>query len=288
MRKFTTVSAAILMTIMALSLSGCLMVIDPDELGDRPFPQREYNRTMEFKPGGNLSVENDRGSIVISGGTENSLEIRSAWRLRKPAGTNVGIAGLWDDVPDVKVNQKDDLVTIKAGWPEWPGTPMEVACELKTTSSVNLKEVKLDAGDIEIADLYGEAHVHLGKGQVTVTNYSGSLKADVGEGTVTAEVLDLRKDDVIEITVDTGDIELQLEETAGAVVEAEARGGKLESEFKLGRTALGSSVKGTIGSGEARIILRTGNGNIRIVKTSDEGGKTAEPGAVKRSEEPAA
>jgi hypothetical protein len=190
MRKFTTVSAAILMTIMALSLAGCLMLIDPDEMGDRPFPQREYNRTLEFKPGGNLSVENDHGSIVISGGTESSLEIRSAWRLRKPAGTNVGIAGLWNDKPDVKVDQKTDLVTIKAGWPEWPGTPMEVDCELKTTSSVNLKAVTLKSGDIEIADLYGQAHVDLGKGQVTVTNFSGSLTADVGEGTVTAEVLD--------------------------------------------------------------------------------------------------
>ncbi len=273
MRKFAVLPSVLLATWLALSGTACIMVVDPDEFGQDPGLSREFNRTLDFKAGSDLAVENDHGSITISGGTDNSLEINSKWRLRKPSKTDIGIYGLWDDKPDVKIDRSANLVRIKAGWPEWPGTPMEVDCRIKTPASVNLTDIRLEDGDIEIADLYGKAGLHLGRGQVSVSNYSGSLEVDVDEGSVTAEVLDLREDDVIGITVDTGDIELRLEASAGGVVEAEAPAGTVTSDFDLGTGATGpvSSVKGKFGSGGTRIVLRTTRGNIRIVRTEDNG-----------------
>jgi len=251
-----------------LVIPACIMVIDPERLTEQE-PETQFSRTLDFQAGGNLAITNDFGRIRISGGDEDKLDIRSSWRLRRPVRSRISFYGVGTVRPDIKIDRQDDLVKIQAEASKWPGTPFEVDFELITPVSVNLQEVDVGRGEIEVSDLYGNAVIKLGTGNVTVTNFSGSLDIKIEKGAAFVEALDIRGGDLIRIDIDGGDIELMIEEGAGALVEAAAAEGEVYSEFKLVAGESGRSLSGMIGTGQARIILATRHGNIKIGKIKE-------------------
>jgi len=244
---------------------GCVMVMDPERLTEWE-PEGEFSRTVDFASGGSVVLENHAGEVLVSGWDRETVEIQARGRIRHTGRSNVRLYGLWNLRPNVKVDLKADELRIRTVAPEWPAATLEVQYTVNVPASVNLREIRLDRGKIDVADVYGRLGIKAGNVDVSVRNFSGSLEAEVARGSADAEVLDIRAGDVVSIRVGRGDIVLRLEAEAAAEVTARAENGKVVSEFELETGPEGRSAAGRLGAGGASIRLETGNGDIKILK----------------------
>jgi hypothetical protein len=248
------------------------MVMDP-ETDTSSVPRGEFRKTVEFRPGGTLSLENDIGNVEITGWEKDSVEVFAQGTAEETGKTRrVRAYGFWELKPDVEVRPTDDGLTIRTRAFDGPGGPAIVDYMIRVPNSVILREIHIGEGNLTVSDLFGRLEASLDKGDLRVSNFSGSVDASVGEGQVDVEVLDLRDDDSIALVSRQGDIVLRLEAGAGAGVEAEAPGGEVRSDFDLGLKTPASSVKGRIGPGGAEIRLKAADGKIEIIAVKDVSG----------------
>jgi hypothetical protein len=249
--------------------AACIMVMDP-ETDTSSVPRGEFRKTVEFRPGGTLSLENDIGNVEITGWEKDSVEVFAQGTAEEAGKTRrVRAYGFWELKPDVEVRPTDDGLTIRTRAFDGPGGPATVDYTIRVPNSVILREIRIGEGNLTVSDLFGRLEASLDKGDLRVSNFSGSVDASVGEGQVDVEVLDLRDDDSIALVSRQGDIVLRLEAGAGAGVEAEAPGGEVRSDFDLGVKTPASSVKGRIGPGGAEIRLKAADGKIEILAVKD-------------------
>ncbi|HVP90565.1 MAG TPA: hypothetical protein VMS75_05040 [Terriglobales bacterium] len=256
----------ILGALFAALAASCVMVMDPGR--GEPWPANpEFRRTVDFAPGGVFALEHTLGDIVITGRDGDSAELVATVRPEESAESRVRVYAAADLEPSIDVRKAGSRLRIRTkslGGP-WSSGGLDYAIRLP--HSVNLDPIVLEKGDISVSGVYGRMSVELGTGSLKVANFSGPLKASVESGQADVELLDVRPDDVVQVTVGEGDIVLRLEPGAGARIEAEAPRAEITSDFDLGRSLPARTLDGRLGSGEARIVLRALRGNIRILKT---------------------
>jgi DUF4097 and DUF4098 domain-containing protein YvlB len=243
------------------------MLMDPGREGAEQ-PVAEFRKSVDFKAGGTVAVEHTLGDVVITGWDKDSVEVVATGREAE-AGKSQGvhIYNLEDYEPSIDVREAGGALRIRTrslGGP-WSAGGLDYAVQVP--SSVNLNTIRLENGDVSVSDIYGQMVVELTTGQLTVKNFSGPLKASIASGTADVEVLDVRNEDMIEITVGKGDIILRLQPDTSARVEAESPQGDITSDYDLGRKLPAKTLDGRLGKGDARIVLKALQGNIKILKT---------------------
>lgn len=256
-------------TLVALSTAlaaSCVMVMDPGR--GEPWPSNpEFRRTVDFAAGGTVAVEHTLGNVVITGREGDSVEVVATGRLEEPSEGRLRVYTAADLEPSIDVRTAGGGLRIRTkslGGP-WSSGGLDYAIRLP--HSVNLDPIVLEKGEISVSGVYGRMSVELGTGSLKVANFSGPLKASVESGQADVELLDVRPDDVVQVTVGEGDIVLRLEADAGVRIEAEAPRGEIASDFDLGAKLPARTLDGRLGSGEARVVLKALRGNIRILKT---------------------
>ncbi|HSA95050.1 MAG TPA: hypothetical protein VLJ16_03305 [Acidobacteriota bacterium] len=225
----------------------------------------EFRETVDFAPGSTLSLENDYGSVEITGWDEESAEI-VARSVEEPSGRpgSARISRGRGTRPNVEIREVREGLLVRTPSFEGPGTPPVVNYEIRVPADVVLAGLRISQGDLKISDVYGRIQASLDAGNLTVINYSGKVEATIGTGDADVEVLDLRDSDSITITSRRGDIILRLERGVEAIVEADAPRGEVRSEFDLGVKLPVATVKGWIGRGGPNIILKAADGRIDI------------------------
>jgi DUF4097 and DUF4098 domain-containing protein YvlB len=169
--------------------------------------------------------------------------------------------------PSIDIREVGDGLKIRTkslGGP-WSTSGLDYAIQLPR--SVNIDALSLEKGDISVVGVYGRMVVELGQGSLKVDNFSGPLKASIGSGRADVELLDIRTEDVIEITVSDGDITLRLQSDANVRVAADSPRGEITSDLDLGQRLPSRSLSGRLGGGQARVVLKALRGNIQILKT---------------------
>lgn len=278
----------------AALFASCILITDPagDDPGWRNAPDREprtssspppstgpqFRKTVDLPPGGTLSLENDYGDVAIIGWERDAVEVVAQSPAAEPeryASARQGVRTGYGPAPRVEVRETGRGLLVRTPTYEGPGRPPAVRFDVRVPHSFDLTGVRISEGDLAIEDVYGRLDVSVDAGALTVRNFSGTVRAAVGTGGADVEVLDLREGDEISVTARQGDITLRLEPGAGAIVEADAPRGRVNSDFDLGRALPATTVKGWIGQGGPTILLRASNGSIRIVKTA--GGPASSP-----------
>jgi hypothetical protein len=249
--------------------AACIMVMDPETSTSRE-PRGEFRKTVEFRAGGTLSLENDIGNVEISGWDKETVEVvaqGAAGKIGKER--KVRAYGFWELKPDVEVKTTDGELTIRTRPYDGPGERPAVDYMIRVPNSVILRGIRLGEGNLTVSDVFGRLEATLDTGDLGVSNFSGSVDASVGTGDIDVEVLDLRGEDSVALSSAEGDIVLRLESGTSAVVEAEAPRGDVRSDLDLGVKTPASSVKGRMGEGGAEIKMKAGNGKIEILAIKD-------------------
>jgi hypothetical protein len=258
---------ALSLTFVILLSAACIIPVyfDPESGTWTPSLQR-YHKIVSLGPGGTLSLENANGDVEIRGWDEEDVEItaeegrgddrdRRSWRYY----------GRVDAQPQVQVDQFDRLIKIKGGLLEEQNA-RPVHFVISVPHSINLTDIRINRGQVHIADVYGNVRVELDEGDIAVENFSGSLDLSLVRGSAEAEILDLRKDDEVRITTKEGDVVLFFQPEVSVRLEASASNGEISSDFDLGRNLPAKKVSAQIGAAEAAAFLTTLNGDIRLKK----------------------
>ena len=226
----------------------------------------EFHKVVSLEPGGTIRLDCAAGDVEIQGGDRTDVDV-SARQEGGPSYTWSWFSG-WSvrPAPQVSVDAADNVVTIKTVASENPDLQPNIHFLLLVPESVNLKDIHLGRGSLTVADVYGELATTIGEGDLTVEKYSGSIEATVDSGTIEAEVLDLRDEDKIVLTVREGDIGLALEEKVGAKLEASAGAGEITGDFDFKAAAEANSISVQLGTGKAVITLKALKGDIDVKK----------------------
>lgn len=247
-------------------LASCVMVVrERPGSGELQLPG-EYHETYSFEPGGTISIDNGDGAIVVSGWKSNEVEIRATRRERD--GEHIRVYAMKDALPDVRVDQDGGSLDIRTERQDGGDESSVVDYALNVPDSVSFGNIRTGRGDIRISDIYGSVGLEIEEGDLHIENFSGSLRAALDRGSVDAEVLDLRPDDEVRVTVQQGDIVLRLEVSSSVTIEADAPNGTITSDLDLGPNLPATKLSARLGGDRgAVIILSAPSGNIRILKT---------------------
>jgi hypothetical protein len=252
-----------------LAAAACVIPIYVDDGGRFTRPFSTFLKTIEFAPGGIISIDNALGDIVIRGWDKNEIEITAEEDWDESAGRTVRLSGRNRVVPRVEVETKDKYVKIRSR-PRDADLEDDRAVRLviQVPHEVDLQDVHGRRGRITVSDLYGRVRLDLEEGDVRVDNFSGSLDVDLVRGSIQVEILDLRSADTVRLALKQGPATVLIEPGFNGRIEANAPNGTLRCDFIIDPPAESRGAAGKIGTGEgALIIVSSLNGDVRIHKT---------------------
>lgn len=222
--------------------------------------------SYELNEGGRISIENVNGDIEITGGSGHSVEITAD----KSADDE-------DDLARLKIEIRADADSIRietihgkstGGW--FNNNSGEVNYTLTVPASVNLDAISTVNGGIRVRGVTGSVKAESVNGDLELHNLVSDVDLETTNGEIEASFDALAGQQRVKADTVNGRITLLLPADASARVSAETlNGGINASDFGLEvdeRSFVGKDLKGSIGSGEARIDLDTVNGGIRIRK----------------------
>jgi hypothetical protein len=262
-------AASALIIVMITSVSCVLAVVDTRRPERLNISLSQLNRNVPLKSGGSIFLENTVGDIKIEGWDEESVEVVVEENMGLPRSPHFYFFGRSHPKPDIQIENSEEEIRIRTPRSAEGEVDRLFDYHLKVPRSVNLQEIRNGEGDIQISDIYGSARIKGERGDIRVRNFSGPLDVDLESGDVEAELLDLRPQDEVMITVGDGDIALYLEPGSGAELEAGAPAGDVSSEFDIAEPLPARSVSAKLGEGGARISLTARRGDIKIMRIEE-------------------
>jgi hypothetical protein len=263
-QKYLITAAAL---IVGLTAGACIIAV-VDYPAGRDMPSETTTDYYELLDGGELTIESMDGDVTIEGWDRNDVKLVLEKFINTPDSARFGIYGKRDFIPEVDVEETEGALRIRTRSRE--SDMGYVNFVLKVPHSINLKRIIVREGNIMVSGIYGQSVLEAIKGDITVENYSGSLKTFVEDGSIEAELLDLHDNDDVRLTANRGDVTIRLSSELNAFFEASVSGGEIISDFEMKDDNASDRVSFQVGEEGANIRLSTLDGSIFIRRILDE------------------
>ena len=140
-------------------------------------------------------------------------------------------------------------------------------------SDVVAREVDLDTGSGQVVGIGIEARtlgVDTGSGSVNLERIrSANVVVDTGSGSVELELL--TDVELLEIDTGSGSVTVWAPSNLGGSLNIDTGSGGIDVDFPVEvRSARRDSLRGTVGDGRGKIVIDTGSGSIRLLRTRSE------------------
>lgn len=259
-------SIILLLILFMAFLSSCFYIrVDyPQEEGRTPLDK--FHKNVPFSPGGTLSLANVNGNVEIHGREQEELEVYAEKMIQLPDRSKFYVYPRKDVVPGIVFDKFENFIKIRTKNVSANKEVGIVDYYIDVPHSINLKDVVVRTGNILISEVYGDAYLDLQEGDIMVENFSGSLRASTGRGSVNASLFDLREQDEIVIKSGEGNITLSLQENASVHLMAAFPEGEFSSEFEIDVPPEDKKIDTQWGENGPRISLTAIRGNVRIEK----------------------
>ena len=249
------------MAAMLLALAASLAV------GARPAGAagRVWEKHFDLSPGGQVSVMNVHGSILVEGWDRAEVEATVAMRSDSPTDQL--------DYVQVAVEARSGAVAFHTLYPSGLDAPVRVDYHLRVPRQVRLRELSTLEGDIMVHDVEGTLNARNLHGDIEGVNVSGSVIAHALTGNISISLLAM-PDRVLPITLATlnGNVDLLMPAEANANLELSTVAGSILGNypFQVSSTPGDSTRRVQVGAGGVRVGLRTVRGNIRVGQRDDD------------------
>lgn len=255
-------------------------------------------RDLPLAPGGRLVVETDGGGITVRGGNRSGAHVVITGRDEE---TLDRYKLNFEESPEglrVVVRRKGGI----GSWFGWSDGGIEIEAEVPGETDVDLDtsggdlriesirgtvaadtsgggirvrdvegDVSVDTsgGGIRIEDVRGDVRAETSGGGVRIENVTGSIDASSSGGPVEASFAPGAQASG-RLSTSGGGVRVWLDRSANVEIDASTSGGTVSCDLPIrtrGRMSE-SSLQGTIGSGGARLTLRSSGGSILIGERS--------------------
>lgn len=221
-------------------------------------------RSFKFDSNGSISLDNINGDVTIKGCDCDEVTIvavveASDQKTRDRIHVEIDASDSRIDI-DTRYEKQDRRWSFGNNY-------SSVTYNLTVPKNVKLRGIELVNGDLDIIGVRGEIEAELVNGSVESDSMSGDAHISTVNGEMTLTYLDTSDVDTINLESVNGSIDLRLPQDVSADIEAETVSGRISNEFGIhvekGKW-VGSSMRGTIGSGDIRVTLENVNGRIRV------------------------
>lgn len=224
----------------------------------------EETFSFTLNDGGRLSVENVNGSITVTGGSGNSVEIIAI----KKADNQETLDGI-----EIEISHSPDYIEIETDLPEsnhWimrGNSGAQVTYKIIVPAGTNLESVETVNGNVEISGVSGDVHAESVNGSLDCTDLASSASFSTVNGSINASFVKLEGQQKVKAETVNGRVTIRLPADADVNVSADTLNGGINgSDFglKTDKGFIGSDLNGSIGNGSARLNIDTVNGSIKL------------------------
>jgi len=252
---------------LLVSIVAASTVLAASALSAEPAPE-VFHKVLPASPGGRLTIEADRGSIEVAGGSENRIEVEV---LRKVMRGNARKAAELLERHKVELTEDAEgfhLVADLEGEDRWSfrGPYLEVQIRVTVPREFRLK-ARTAGGSIQVQGLKGETAVQTAGGSLRLSEIAGRVSGRTSGGSITGNQLE----GPVEFTTAGGGI--TLEGVAQGPVKVTTSGGSLRLTGIQGpveaRTA-GGSIR--VETSTTPLMASTSGGSIEAALSSKPSG----------------
>ncbi|HKD80701.1 MAG TPA: hypothetical protein VKH81_13465 [Candidatus Angelobacter sp.] len=261
--------------------------------GSNP-PSENFQRTFSISPGGNLQVDNYKGTIHVTGSDSNQVVVDVTKRFEG----NDADRKWWMENVQINFHNESNRVAIEVKYPQsncvfcWEDHNYTAAVELEIhvprETNVTLESYK---PDIKVASVQGDIRIKSYKSPITIDSTTGAIRIDTYKETVKLNNVALRGPlEIKSYKADTevnakslgetaylenekGSIVLRVPQNAGLDVDYEGnRHASFRSDFPLniGSGSFDNRVHGIVNQGGTKLRLRTEKGSVSLEKLSGQ------------------
>ena len=224
--------------------------------------------TFSFKlnDGGRFSISNVNGSIVVTGGAGDSVEIIAT----KKADNQKDL-----DKIEIEISHSADEIVVETDlggsdhWFSYGNNSGEVKYEVIVPVGTRLDSVETVNGNVSIGGVSGKVDAESVNGDLDISDLAGDVGLSTVNGSIDAGFTRLEGEQRVKIETVNGRVTVNLPANADVDINADTlNGGINASDFGLetDKGFVGSDLNGKIGSGGARLNINTVNGAIKIRK----------------------
>lgn len=225
----------------------------------------EFHQTYTIAANGRVELDNINGDVHISSWDRNEVKVDAV----KYADSKEKL-----DEAKIDIDSGKDYLSIRTKYPDhgWGrhDNPASVEYTLTVPRSINLDEIKLINGELEVAGVTGEVRASCINGRLNAQDLSGRAKLSTINGKLDAKFAQLSRQSV-ELNSVNGSLVLTIPSDSNAEIEANTVSGSISNDFGLhvNRHMVGHDLRGEIGNGGARIELHNVNGRIDVRHAQD-------------------
>ena len=230
------------------------------------FASVTQEETFSFKlnDGGRFSISNVNGSIVVTGGSGDSVEIIAT----KKADNQEDL-----DKIEIEISHSSDEIVVETElgksdrWYSHGNNSGSVKYEVIVPVGTELDSVDTVNGNVNISGVSGKVVAESVNGDLDVSDLAGDVGLSTVNGSIDAEFTQLEGQQRVKAETVNGRVTLKLPENANVEVSADTlNGGISAGDFGLEveKGFVGSDLNGKIGNGSARLNIDTVNGAIKI------------------------
>lgn len=261
-----------LVLIPALLLTGCVEI----DLGASDRYHADFHYTYDLKPGGRVSIDNNNGSIEVSGWDQDKVEVTG----EKYANTEERLNDL-----KIDIRNQPDLIEIRTirntsgnffgngGARYTVRVPRSARLDRIVSSNGRIQVRDVDAGArlrttngrIEGDRIRGGVDAETSNGRIEIQEAEGRVTARTSNGPITIAMLKPPADNLSAET-SNGSITVKLPPDSGARVDASTSNARISADFDItGHARIDRHhLSGDIGKGGPALDLHTSNGAIHI------------------------
>lgn len=226
----------------------------------------EETYSYKLSDGGRFSLSNVNGSVVVTSGSGDSVEIVAT----KKADNQKDMDNI-----EIEISHSADEITVETeigkseGWFSHNSGSGSVKYEVIVPVATRLDSVETVNGNVNISGVTGKVVAESVNGDLDISDLAGDVGLSTVNGRIEAEFSTLGNQQRVKIETVNGRVTVILPESADVDISADTlNGGINASDFGLetDKGFVGSDLNGKIGSGSARLNIDTVNGAIKIRK----------------------
>lgn len=247
------------MNFKTLALTFALLV----SAGAQASVSKEESYSYPLSDGGSLSVSNVNGSITVTGGAGNTVEIKAT----KKAGSEESL----NDIK-IKISHTANSIDIETDLPNsshhwFSNDKQEVTYVISVPAGTRLDSVETVNGEVTISAVKGEVSVESVNGELDLRDLAADAKMSTVNGSIKARFAKCGGQQRVKAETVNGSVVLWLPADADADVSVDTLNGSINArDFKLetDKGFIGSDLDGKIGKGSASVSVDTVNGSVTI------------------------
>jgi DUF4097 and DUF4098 domain-containing protein YvlB len=214
--------------------------------------------------GGRFSVSNVNGSITVTGGSGNKVEIVAS----KKASNQKDL-----DAIEIEISHSASEIVVETelgdsdSWYSCGSNSGQVKYEITVPVGTMLDSVETVNGGVNISGVAGKVVAESVNGDLDVSDLKGDASLSTVNGGIDAVFVMLEGQQNVKAETVNGRITITLPENADVEVSADTLNGGINGrdfDLETDKGFVGSDLNGKIGGGSARLNIDTVNGSIKI------------------------